>query len=393
MNEPVPAHVTTSEVMPFDLTPTLLDMFERIATLMGSAGAAVPEHCRGKAGTCFAIICRAHGWRMDPFALAGKTFVVGNQLGYEAQAIGAAINTSGLLKDRLNFEWFGEWENVIGRFVTRESRTKKNEHGEAQTYRAPAWEPEDEEGLGVRVWATLKGEDEPRVLEVLLTQARVRNSTMWADDPKQQIGYLAEKKWGRLYTPEVLLGVKTADDIAEANERDMGMVDEVQPATSGAPTRAEEIRERLSRPKPAPLTLANVLKEIEAAFDKLTLNAAGERAGQLADAAEKSQARKAWKERREAIAAEREAMQAAADAKKAQQPAETPAQAPAQADPASDSPTYAHVAYALNTAMDHEALAVAADLMRAVESEQHRKELGAVYEHRKAELDNQLGAQ
>ena len=41
----------------------------------------------------------------------------------------------------------------------------------------------------------------------MLAQARTRNSTLWADDPRQQLAYLAVKRWARLYCPEVILGV------------------------------------------------------------------------------------------------------------------------------------------------------------------------------------------
>jgi hypothetical protein len=51
------------------------------------------------------------------------------------------------------------------------------------------------------------------VLELLLTQATTRNSTLWADDPKQQIAYLAQKRWARLYCPGVILGVYSVDEL------------------------------------------------------------------------------------------------------------------------------------------------------------------------------------
>lgn len=94
---------------------------------------------------------------------------------------------------------------MIGKFTI-----KKGEKGE---YRVPGWELKDEEGIGIRVWATLRGEDEPRVLDLLLAQARTRNSTLWADDPRQQLAYLAQKRWARLYSPGVILGVYTPDEL------------------------------------------------------------------------------------------------------------------------------------------------------------------------------------
>ncbi|TCK38001.1 RecT family protein [Paraburkholderia sp. BL8N3] len=361
----------TDEVVALDvpqpvafLTPDVFTMLERISNMMATATVAVPEHCRNKPGNCFAIVSRAHVWRMDPFALASKTFVVGSQIGYEAQAVGAAINSSGLLKDRLNFEWFGPWEKVIGRFETRTSRTKTNEHGEAQTYRAPAWRPADEEGLGVNVWATLKGEDEPRVLTVLLTQARVRNSTLWADDPKQQIGYLAEKKWGRLHTPEVLLGVRTRDELEEIEhgERNMGAADEVPRASALPVSRTESVKAKLRKPP----TLAVVLKAIDDARDAAALRAAGDLAARLADEGEKAQARKHWQKRRD------EAQTAAA-----------PRNEPVEM-------TFAEVSESMNAAArngDVDALGAAATMIGQVKSEQQQQELRTMFDDLMTKLD------
>ena len=88
----------------------------------------------------------------------------------------------------------------------------------------------DEQGCGVKVWATIKGETVPRELVLLLVQARTRNSTLWADDPKQQLAYLATKRWARLYCPDVIMGVYTPDELQEP--RDMGPAEVV---TDGEP--------------------------------------------------------------------------------------------------------------------------------------------------------------
>ncbi|MNN40807.1 RecT family protein [compost metagenome] len=52
-------------------------------------------------------------------------------------------------------------------------------------------------------------------MTLLLQQARTRNSTLWADDPKQQLAYLGVKRWARLYTPDVILGVYSVDELEE----------------------------------------------------------------------------------------------------------------------------------------------------------------------------------
>ena len=196
---------------------TNADLFNRllkISEVMANSGNFVPDHYRGKPDACMAVVMQAARWNMDPFAVAQKTFIVGNSgvLGYEAQLVNAVINAMAPTKDRIHFEWFGAWENIVGRFVKKTS-------GKGNDYIAPGWDLRDEAGVGVRAWATLKGESEPRELVLMLSQAQVRNSTLWASDPRQQLAYLAVKRWARLYCPDVILGVYTADEIDEREEK------------------------------------------------------------------------------------------------------------------------------------------------------------------------------
>lgn len=200
----------------------------RFAEIMASGKSTVPVHLRNSVGDCMAVSMQATQWGMNPFAVAQKTHVVNGTLGYEAQLVAAVINSSGVVSDRFHFEWFGKWEKIVGRFKEVTSTTKKDDNGLAKKFIVPAWEQADEVGLGVRVWATIRGESEPRVLEILMTQARTRNSTLWAEDPKQQLAYLAQKRWARLYTPDVILGVYTRDELdAPPAPKDMGGVEEV----------------------------------------------------------------------------------------------------------------------------------------------------------------------
>ena len=181
-----------------------MDRMIRMAEIMATGKTTIPQHLRGSVGDCMAVVMQATQWGMNPFAVAQKTHLVNGTLGYEAQLVAAVINSSGIVRDRFGFEWFGDWRRVIGKF-----EIKRGDKGE---YRVPGWKLADEDGLGVRVWATLRGESEPRVLELLLAQARTRNSTLWADDPKQQLAYLAQKRWARLYASDVILGVYTPDE-------------------------------------------------------------------------------------------------------------------------------------------------------------------------------------
>lgn len=191
-----------------------------LANIMATGKATIPQEYRNSPGDCLAVVMQAVQWGMNPFAVAQKTHFVSGKIGYEAQLVNAVITALAPTKDRLHFEWFGDWSKVIGKFDI-----KKGDKGE---YRVPGWELKDEEGLGIKVWATIKGEDEPRMLELFLAQARTRNSTLWADDPRQQLAYLATKRWARLYCPDVIMGVYTPDEFeGERVERD------VTPPSSG----------------------------------------------------------------------------------------------------------------------------------------------------------------
>jgi hypothetical protein len=211
-----------------------MDSMMRLAEIMAKGRATVPEHLRGSAADCAAVVMQAIQWRMNPFAVAQKTHLVNGALGYEAQLVNAVIQSSGVTVDRFNYDWFGPWEKIIGktRVCTAPAKGKPGENGYKKEYqfRVPDYDMKDEDNLGVKVWATLRGEKEPRVLELLLVQASVRNSPLWATDPKQQLAYLAVKRWTRLYSPDVILGVYTPDEMEEVN-REMR---DITPRAEGA---------------------------------------------------------------------------------------------------------------------------------------------------------------
>lgn len=225
------AHDRNLHVLPHAATSTSalvldgdsLDKMMRLAEVMATGRATLPKHFNGNPADCLAVVMQSMQWKMNPFAVAQKTHLVNGVLGYEAQLVNAVITTCAPVVDRLHYEWYGAWEKVIGKFTIK--------NGDKGEYRVPGWKLEDEEGLGVKVWATFRGEDEPRVLELLLAQARTRNSTLWADDPRQQLAYLATKRWSRLYCPDVILGVYSPDELEETAPT----IRDVSPARSAAP--------------------------------------------------------------------------------------------------------------------------------------------------------------
>jgi hypothetical protein len=232
-NEQMDMPVVATSSASLILDAASMDSMMRLADIMAKGRATVPEHLRGNAADCGAIIMQAIQWRMNPYAVAQKTHIVNGALGYEAQLVNAVIQSSGVTVDRFHYEWYGPWEKIIGKtkVIKMPAKGDKKEY----EFRVPDYSMSDEVGLGVRVWSTLKGEAEPRVLELLLVQASVRNSPLWATDPRQQLAYLAVKRWTRLYAPDVILGVYTPDELEEVNRE----IRDITPAAAAAPAPAE----------------------------------------------------------------------------------------------------------------------------------------------------------
>lgn len=364
MNAPIaqehPIALTSASAGTLLMDNMAMDRLERVADLMASGKTTVPQHLRGSKGDCFAITLQSMQWGMNPFSVAQKTHLVNGTLGYEAQLVAAVINSSGIVKDRFQFEWFGTWEKIIGRFKEVESKTKKDDNGYPKKYIVPAWEQKDEQGLGVKVWATLKGEDRPRELTLLLTQARVRNSTLWTEDPKQQLAYLAQKRWSRLYTPDVILGVYTPEELQEPSEKFMGMVEEAPAGTT--PAGKAELTEW-----PDDALEKRFPKYLQALADGHThdqIIASAEAKGKLTDA-QKARIREL-------------------------KPVQPQAQQAGKAEPdisdATPKVTYAEVASKLHAAKTSDELDDAGTLIGAVSDPEQRKELTAIFEQRTSAL-------
>jgi len=389
---PTPQVRPSATVSLFD--ETRMAALYRFAELMSKGISTVPTHLRGNVGDCMAVCMAAQRWGMDPFVVAQKTHSVNGTLGYEGQLVGALINTSASLQGRLNFKWFGPWEKIVGKFKWLESKTKKDAHGQPSRYAVPAWDSnKDEEGLGVECFGTIVGETEPRVLSILMLQARTRNSTLWAEDPKQQIAYLAEKRWARLHMPEVLLGVYTPDELAAP--RDMGMAEVVEPVDDAGPTDAllQAARDAADGGRvvfgpwwnqllPAQRrTLQNELDDLatrtKAADDRRTVDNGADpvqapAASPVAPAASAAPA-----------AAPTDATPRTRPRAPAPRPAAAPAPAAAVASTGAPKFTAEQVRDRLANAPDVDALYIAADLINVVEDEAARPALEALFEERK----------
>ena len=166
------------------------DRIMNVANVMAKGKATLPKHLQDNPADCMAIIMQAMQWKMNPFVVAQKTHLVNGTLGYEAQLVNAVVSTSGAITGRFHYEYIGDWDA----YATGENKS--------------------EMGLGVRVGAIIKGDDEitwgsPNYF----SDVKVRNSPLWKTNPRQQIAYLAVKNWTRLYVPDALLGVYSTDEL------------------------------------------------------------------------------------------------------------------------------------------------------------------------------------
>jgi hypothetical protein len=341
----LPAEDTSSAAL--ILSGDAMDRAIKFADIMATGRSTVPKHLQGNRGDCLAVTIQAMQWGMMPFAVAQKTHIVSGTLGYEAQLVNAVITARAPVTGRINYEWFGDWDRIAGRF---KEVPAKNNPGEMRIVRD--WTIKDEEGLGVLVWATFRGETKPRELRLLLAQAGTRNSPLWGQDPKQQLAYLAVKRWSRLYCPDVILGVYTPDELEERAPKNMGKAEVLPPEPSEA-----------------------LLKEARAAADK------GVASYQAFWAA-------TGKDNRGLLAAEHETLKATAiNADTARtvdnQPAAKPAAKPAaQSSAAAPTVSYADVLASIATAVergDIDALNAAADMIRSVASAEEQEELRVEY--------------
>ncbi len=158
------------------------------ANMMANGVATVPKHLQGNSSDCLAVTMQAMQWNMNPHAVAQKTHLINGSLGYEAQLVNAVISSSTAIEGRFHYEY-----------------------SDPKT-----WKKANDPDAWVKVGAILKGEEEIQWGEPLYpATVTTKNSPLWKTNPKQQASYLALKYWSRLYTPAVILGVYTSDELQD----------------------------------------------------------------------------------------------------------------------------------------------------------------------------------
>lgn len=193
---------TASPALQIMLDPVMYEKAKHIAGMLAKARGFTPKHLIDCPEACFAVVIRSLTWKLDPFAVAQSTFQIPgtDRVGYEGKLIQAILENSGKLEGNVRFDYFGDWDKIEGVF-----EFKQNNQG--KPYPVAAWPKEDEDGLGVVVSCQVKGEVERREFRFNLKQAYPRNSTLWATDPRTQLGYTAVRRFANTAAPGLIMGV------------------------------------------------------------------------------------------------------------------------------------------------------------------------------------------
>jgi hypothetical protein len=207
--------ITTTGGNGSGLIPQNLTDAMRLAEMM-ARGKMVPEHLRNPSDMLM-VIEQACRWGMSPFAVAQCTAIVRGRISYEGKLVSAAINASGVLQGRLDYEFSGE-------DATR----------------------------AVTARGIMRGEDKPREVVVTLASARTDNEH-WKKSPDQMLTYHAARVWARRHAPEVMLGVYSPEEFDAQTARDTfrGTTLDAAPATHDpAPPERQTVQHAAGTPDP-----------------------------------------------------------------------------------------------------------------------------------------------
>lgn len=198
----LPSMMQMSPALAIFFNDAIYGRCKQIATLMSQADGVMPAHLLGKPAACFAVVSRSIVWKMDPWAVAMSTYQTpGGAIGFEGKLVAAILENSGKIDGGVKYELFGDWSRIRGKFKWETSPKGKR-------YAVAGWnESKDEEGLGVKVSAHVRGEVEPRSEEFFLSSFWPRNSTLWALRPDQQIKYASARAFANTAMPGIFLGV------------------------------------------------------------------------------------------------------------------------------------------------------------------------------------------
>lgn len=161
----------------------------RAATLLSKSD-LVPTHYKGKPENCFIAFTAARRVNADPFVFMQKTYVIGGKLGMESQYMIALVNTTGPFTGPIQWRLDKQGDKIIS--CTAYATHKQT--GEVCEATVSA-KMVDAEG-----WAKKSG-------------------SKWVSLPELMFKYRSAAFLARLYCPEVLFGMRPADELDDINDQ------------------------------------------------------------------------------------------------------------------------------------------------------------------------------
>lgn len=167
----------------------------------------VPKEFKGNMANCIIALEMANRLGANPMSVMQNLYIVHGKPSWSSQFIIAAVNSTG------NF-----------------SPIRYEMSGEDKTLSCIAWATE--KATGERL------EGPPVTMEMAKEEGWLgKNGSKWKTMPKLMIRYRAATLFGRLYAPEVLMGMQTVDEVID-----------VGPAESTGPS-AAEVSKRFNEPE------------------------------------------------------------------------------------------------------------------------------------------------
>jgi len=162
----------------------------------------IPQHYRMNPGNTFIALYRAKRLNIDPFAFMEQTFVVSGKLGYQGEFVIAVINNSGRFTTPL------QWEFGIDGQVEYLGKKYPNRWGECYATLAATGKKVN----SMRISCSVAMENGWHIGK----SDRDKVKMQWLTLPDLRIQYRTASYLGRTYCPDLLMGMRTKDEIQDA---------------------------------------------------------------------------------------------------------------------------------------------------------------------------------
>ena len=181
--------------------PAKFEQAFRASKLLASSQ-LVPEHYQRQPQNCFIALQVADRMQIDPFLYMQNTYVVHGKPGLNGALAIALINKQGPFIEPIRFEYAGDY-------------------GKNRQCTAIGVLASGRECSAVITWA------------MVVAEGWLSNSK-WTSIPDQMLSYRSAAFLGRLYCPEVLMGMQTVDELIDAGPSvDAGDIEELPAGNEG----------------------------------------------------------------------------------------------------------------------------------------------------------------